>query len=63
MGYINYDKEPLEIWEDPSFSVYDPWTAQVLGTFSSRESAETFMKAVYKRDKKAALRADKWPDK
>ena len=47
--YINYDKEPLEIWEDPSFSVYDPWQAQVLGTFPSREYAETFMNAVYAR--------------
>jgi hypothetical protein len=50
--YINYDKEPLEIWEDPSYSVYDPWQAQVLGTFPSREEAELFMKAVYKRAKK-----------
>jgi len=50
--YINYDQEPLEIWEDPSFSVYCPWNAQVLGTFPSRDDAETFMKAVYKKAKK-----------
>jgi hypothetical protein len=48
--YINYQKEPLEIWEEPLFSVYDPWQAQVLGTFSSREDAETFMRAVYQRE-------------
>jgi hypothetical protein len=47
--YINYDKEPLEIWEDPSFCVYDPWQAQVLGTFGTREAAETFMQAVYSK--------------
>ena len=43
----DYDATPLEIWEDPSFSVYDPWQAQVLGVFPTREAAETFMKAVY----------------
>ena len=50
--YVNYDKEPLEIWEDPLFSVYCPWSAQVLGTFATREAAETFTKAIYKKAKK-----------
>lgn len=54
--YIDYDKEPLEIWEDPSFSVYDPWQAQVLGVFPNRADAETFMKAVYDGSDKVVAR-------
>jgi len=45
--YTDYDRAPLEIWEDPSFSVYSPWEAQVLGVFPTRAAAETFLKAVY----------------
>ena len=45
--YINYDKEPLEIWEEPFLTVYDPWQGQELGMFRSREDAETFLKVVY----------------
>jgi hypothetical protein len=62
-SYINYDKHPLEVYEDALFSVYDPWQAQILGTFQYRADAEMFMKAIYKREKKAALKADKWPKK
>lgn len=45
--YINYDKEPLEIWEEPLFTVYDPWQGQELGMFRSLDDAEVFLKVVY----------------
>jgi len=41
----NYDVTPMEIWEEPSFSVYDPWTAQLIGTFPTRGDAELFIEA------------------
>lgn len=53
--YINYDKEPLEIWEEPSFVVYDPWVAQELGTFRDRKNAEKFRRLVYKKWAKGKL--------
>jgi hypothetical protein len=54
MTWPDYDKTPLEIWEDPSFSVYDPWLAQVLGVFPCREDAETFMQAILERAKRGS---------
>lgn len=41
----DYRKEPMEVWEEPQFSVYDPWTAQVIGTFPTREDADLFIAA------------------
>jgi hypothetical protein len=51
--YRDYDKEPLEIFEDPSFTVYDPWAAQELAVFKSRQDAELFAKALVKKWRKS----------
>lgn len=37
-----YAKESLEIWDNKTFEVYDPWTAQIRGVFYTREDAEAF---------------------
>lgn len=50
--YTDYDKEPLEIYEEPNFIVLDPWAGKEIGTFGTRKDAELFVKAVVKRWRK-----------
>jgi hypothetical protein len=52
MPHLDYDKEPLEIFEDTMFTVYDPWQAQELAVFRSRKDAELFAKALVKKWRK-----------
>lgn len=52
MKWPDYDKEPLEIWNDPVYEVFDPWKAQIVGLFYNLEDAEFFAKAYVKRAKK-----------
>ena len=40
----NYDDSPLEIFEETTWVVYDPWIAQDVGSFASKEAAELFAK-------------------
>lgn len=43
---------PLEIIEEATYEVYDPWTAQIRGVFHRKEDAELFLKALTKLKKK-----------
>ena len=40
----DYNKEPVEIFEETVWSVHDPWVAQDLASFTSKEAAEMFAK-------------------
>lgn len=40
----DYEKEPLEVIEERTWVVYDPWLAQDVGVFSSLAAAEMFAK-------------------
>lgn len=50
----DYAKEPLEIFKEKAFEVYDPWEARIVGVFQREEDAELFLKAFTKRAKKRA---------
>ena len=38
----DYAKEPVEVIKVKTWVVYDPWLAQDIGVFTSREAAEMF---------------------
>lgn len=38
----NYPQEPVEIIEVKTWVVHDPWLAEDVGVFTSREAAEMF---------------------
>lgn len=38
----DYAKEPVEVIKVKTWAVYDPWLAQDIGVFTSREAAEMF---------------------
>lgn len=40
----DYDEHPLEIYEEKTWVVHDPWTAQDIAIFSSEDDAEKFKK-------------------
>lgn len=42
MSENNYDAEPVEIFEETMWIVHDPWLAQDVGVFTSKEAAEMF---------------------
>lgn len=42
----DYRREGLEVFEQPTFEVYDPWLAQVRGVFYTREDADLFQRAL-----------------
>lgn len=46
----DYDREPLEIFKETVWIVNDPWTAQDLGSFVSKEAAELFAKTWMEND-------------
>ena len=51
MTWPDYEKAPIQIWDEQVFEVFDPWTAQVIGLFYTREDAESFAK-LYVESKK-----------
>lgn len=48
-NYTDYKKEPLEIYEETTWVVYDPWAAQEIGIFLTEEAAKLFAKAWEKK--------------
>lgn len=38
----DYDKEPVEVIEETVWVVHDPWLAQDVATFTSKQAAEMF---------------------
>lgn len=42
-GY-DYELEPVEIYEETTWVVHDPWTAQDVGVFPSKKAADLFAK-------------------
>lgn len=40
----DYSNEPVEIFEEVAWVVHDPWIAQDVGVFSSKDAAEMFAK-------------------
>lgn len=40
--FANYESHPVEIIEETVWVVHDPWEAQDVGTFPTKEAAELF---------------------
>jgi hypothetical protein len=44
-----YENEPVEIFEETMWIVHDPWLAQDVGVFTTKEAAELFAKTWQER--------------
>lgn len=44
MPDFDYGREPLEVIEQKTYIVYDPWLGEDIGTFTSLAAAEMFAK-------------------
>lgn len=39
---FDYEKEPVEVIKQETYAVYDPWLAEDVGVFTSKEAAQMF---------------------
>lgn len=50
------DEETIEIWRNPSYEVYDPWTAQVRAVCHNEQDAKRIAKLFRRLKKKTGDR-------